>query len=132
MDECSSSETYPAFFPKGVPPSDARAASGLAFRFVGSVPPAAADFLASIQDNPDLDSSNPQAYGVSFFQELDGCRATSRRYKSFRKKMVVSGVLVPAFGVMKSTPSSTHASHISVWLRTASGIENDFTTSEVL
>ena len=70
---------------------------------------------------------------MSFFQQIDGCRAIARRYKkAFEKKMVVSGVLMSTFGVMKSTPSSSHASHISVWLYVASGIENNFTKVESL
>lgn len=107
---------WPAFFPDGVPPETATAASGVAYRLVRQLPPDKSDFRSSHEENPKRDFGEDfwMACGVSFHKRLADARRTRARFKPLRKRMIARGTLRSEFGVMLRTGSG---SHLTVWLR---------------
>lgn len=116
---------FPDDFPDGIPPEEASDASGLAYRLVKDNPPGESDFVGHYKE-PYKGSARklkPGDYGTSMFRSVDAIKLIREASKPQRNKKIAIGELEAKHGKMSADGNN---SHVDVWVRVDSGINNDF------
>jgi hypothetical protein len=117
---------YPKDFPQGVPPKNAQAADGIAYRVVVNNPPKQQDFCGYYREpfqkkvpaNPP-----PNFFGTSMYRKYESIKLARDLYKNLRGKKIAKGTLSSEYGVISA---ERHDSHFEAWLKENCGIENNF------
>lgn len=105
--------------PEDCPPQDAVAPDGEVFyRAVQTIPPTERDFFSTkklgVLRSGYVDECNESA--LSIFSTLDGFQKL-KKHSRFRNYLIVSLPLGKECGLIKATPSNSHQSHHSWWLK---------------
>ncbi|HHX8321780.1 TPA: hypothetical protein ACVOYR_000452 [Vibrio alginolyticus] len=112
---------YPDYYPDDMPPKDAIAASGTAFRLVNSNPPVKTCFSSTLEENPGRKAKKPtdreMLYGSSLFTQKKEALKKKKLFKPLRQKLLSTGALIEDDGVMKETGGHHH---VTVWFKTDS------------
>ena len=107
---------FPAYFPEGCPPDDAKAEELCVYRYCMTESVIANDFLSYYQIDSEKYKGNIIAYGLSVFcnkQEcIKGMKLPAIKRKGF--KSFASGITYINMGVIKQT--FNNPSHITWWL----------------
>ncbi|MAJ69030.1 MAG: hypothetical protein CBB67_006570 [Alteromonadaceae bacterium TMED7] len=116
---------WPKDFPNDVPPTDAKDASGKAYRLVRSNPPSDSDFVGHNREPHKKKSKNLKAkdYGTSMFRKLKNIEEAREMFKAQRDKSIAEGVLDSIHGKISKERED---SHFEAWLREKTGIESCF------
>ena len=128
MNKASPTQTWPAFYPEGVPPADATPTRGTAYRLVPAVPPSQADFRSTHEEFPERQYPDEHnfinSFGASFHMTLEASRICRRRYKGLRSHRIVVGTFASSMGCQKPTYGP---GHLSVWLYVEAAPHREFT-----
>ena len=123
-------DSWPDFFPVGVPPKSAVPAEGEFFRLVRSNPPTPACFLSTHEEYPQRHKKYRGealhcVYGTSFFSESRGATDAKAKFPAaLGHRLVASGQVTPVFGVMKKTFADP--AHYTIWLKRNCAIHEHF------
>lgn len=109
---------FPAFFPKGCPPANAKGERIVLFRLCKTVNPAPEDFLSFYQIDPERYAGNIQAYGLSTYPSAETCKSAKRKSPRLRKecKGIACGQVEADHGKILRTPSNANPAHITWWV----------------
>ncbi|MBE3861508.1 hypothetical protein HJ170_18245 [Vibrio parahaemolyticus] len=86
---------YPDYYPDDMPPKDAIAASGTAFRLVNSNPPVKTCFSSTLEENPGRKAKKPtdreMLYGSSLFTQKKRSAQKEEFVQTSSTKAIVNG-----------------------------------------
>jgi hypothetical protein len=123
--------SFPSYFPSGVPPKEAKEASGEFYRLTRAKPPGKDCFLNMHDENPKRMSRFKGlplkcCYGVSMYTEEQSLiNAFDKFPEGVGERFIAKGTLDTADGAMMKTgaPDSTH---YTIWLSTDAEIHQKF------
>ena len=110
-----STVNWPAFFPPGCPPPEAKDAQAEVFRLVSANPPTASDFECWAQRNPKKYMGDCKASGLSVFTAKADALRLVRRVPGMSGKLIALASLRQGAGKLMHTPSSGASSHHTWW-----------------
>ena len=110
--------SFPAYFPEGCPPADAKSEEIVLFRLCKTTVPAADDFLSFYQINPEKYKSIIQAYGLSTYPSAEDCESAKRKSPRLRNAYagIACGQVDAENGKILRTPSKVNPAHITWWV----------------
>lgn len=123
-------QTWPDFYPKGVPPKTAVDAEGEFYRLVRANPPTSNCFLSTHEEYPNRHKKCKGealqcVFGASFFSDARGASDTKAKFPAaLGDRIVAKGDVLPFMGVMKKTFSDP--AHYTIWLKVNSSIHEHF------
>jgi hypothetical protein len=117
---------WPDYFPENCPPSTAKAATGIVYRFVRKNPPENGDFIGYRLLHPleDYKEKTCQACGISVYRDKNDLLKMQSRVPAKKGSHIAKGNLNPDIGQILPTPHQGD-SHHTWWV--PSGIQaNDY------
>jgi hypothetical protein len=123
-------DSWPEFYPKGVPPKSAEDADGEFYRLVKVSPPTPQCFLSTHEEYPNRHKKCKGealqcVYGTSFFSDERGASDARAKFPAaLGDRKVAKGELMPFMGKMKKTFSDP--AHYTIWLKVNSLIHERF------
>ncbi|ATQ03659.1 hypothetical protein WAF85_003741 [Salmonella enterica] len=123
-------QTWPDFYPKGVPPKTAVDAEGEFYRLVRANPPTPNCFLSTHEEYPNRHKkcrgeALQCVYGTSFFSEERGATDAKAKFPAaLGDRTVAKGNVMPFMGVMKKTFADP--AHYTIWLTVNCSIHEHF------
>lgn len=123
-------DTWPDFYPVGVPPKSAEEAHGEFFRLVRSDPPTPHCFLSTHEEYPNRykkcrGEALQCVYGTSFYSNIQGASDTKAKFpEALGDRLIAKGEVMSFMGVMKKT--FLDPAHYTLWLRKNSLIHEHF------